>query len=275
MLIDYHLHNHFSPDSETDTVELIEKAQKGGIHHICITNHAEIFVEGEGIPGIFEMEEATKRFLETKKEIDGLKPQFPDMSIGFGVELQYQKEFMTPLKTFEGQMDFDFILGSVHTVENVQISGGGRAGDLYEKVDEKTAYTKYFENMLKLIEWGQLDAVAHFDICKKYGHEYYGPFQPQKYKPIIVKILQTMKEKGIGIELNTGSLHKRCKELFPHPDILKWCVEIGLDHFTLGSDAHKVDEIGRHLNEAVATAKEVGISTVSTYEERKPTKYKV
>ena len=275
MLIDYHIHNHFSPDSETDTTELVKREKNLGIKDICITNHSEGFIKGEDEAGIFDYEDAIRHFRATKEEIDNIRPQFPDMNIGFGVELQYQKEYLNDLKRFVEDIPFDFILGSIHVIDNILISGGTHAGDLFGKMNEETAYTKYFEEMLKLIEWGNFDAVAHFDIIKKYGHEHHGQFQPNKYKPIIQKILQAMKNKGIGMELNTGCLHQKCKELFPHPDILKWCLEIGIEHFTLGSDAHELEEAGRHLDEAYKIAKEVGIPTISTYEKRKTIKHKI
>ena len=275
MLIDYHLHNHFSPDSETNTVELIKREKSLGINAVCITNHSEWFAHKEGDPGIFDYNHALKRFQGIKEELDEIRPQFPDMQIGFGVELQYQENQLDELKRFIENLTFDFILGSVHIIENIVISGGKHAHELFERMDEKTAYQKYFEKLLEYVEWGHFDAVAHFDITKKYGHEHYGPFQPQKHKPIILKVLQLMKSKGIGVELNTACMHKNCEELFPHPDILKWCLEIGIEYFTLGSDAHEPEETGRYLDEALKIAKEAGIQTISTYEKRKPTKHKV
>jgi hypothetical protein len=52
-------------------------------------------------------------------------------------------------------------------------------------------------------------------------------------------------------------------------------VEIGIENYTLGSDAHELHEAGRYLDEALDIAKEVGIITFSTYKKRKPTKHKI
>jgi len=272
MLIDYHLHNHFSPDSDTDTKALIEKMRILGVEHICITNHGEWFDEEEEEAGTFDYNEVKPRFLSAKKEIEKLRSEFPDMAISFGLELQYQPESTEDIRKFIDEVPFDFILGSVHLMEGFVISGGKHAFEFFKEKTEKQAYTAYFETLLNWVNTGDFDVTAHFDVIKKFGIEHYGSFQPQKYKPIILKILNEMKRKGIGIELNTGSLHKRCEELFPHPDILKWCVEIGIEHYTLGSDAHELHEAGRHLDEALAIAKEVGIRTISTYKNRIPTK---
>ncbi|MBN2096491.1 histidinol-phosphatase HisJ family protein [Candidatus Peregrinibacteria bacterium] len=273
MLIDYHIHNHFSPDSDSPTEAIIEKALKMGLSAICITNHSETFTEGEGLPGTVQPD-ALKRFEKAKQEIGDFQKKYPDLMIGFGGEIQYEDD-MRPVTELVEKTRFDFILGSVHNLDGTNISGHTHADQFFERQTEEQAYHRYFEEMLKLIGWGRIDAVAHFDIIKKYGHEYYGPFKPEKYKTILTAILKKMKEKGIGMELNTGSMHRRCRELFPHPTILKWCVEIGIEHFTLGSDAHDVHEIARYFDEAFRIAKDAGIRTLSTYRNRQPTKHQI
>lgn len=275
MLIDYHIHNHFSPDSDSPTEAIAKKAIKKGLGAICITNHSETFTDGEGEPGSVVLKNDLKRFRLTKSEIEVISAKYPNLMIGFGGEVQYEEGNMDQVTGLVENTPFDFILGSVHNLDDINISGHKHAHEFYEKRSEKEAYGGYFENLLKLIEWGQIDAVAHFDICKKFGHEIYGPFEPRNHREILIRILMAMKQKGIGLELNTGSLHKRCEELFPHPDILKWAVEIGIEHYTLGSDAHDVNHIAQYFDEALKIAKDVGIKTISTYEKRNPTKHKI
>ena len=275
MLIDYHIHNHFSPDSDSDTKAIIQKAQKKNLDAIAITNHTEWFEEGEGISGRFKPERDIERFRKAEKEIKEIREDFPSVQVAFGAELQYEEGNMDNLTNLVEITPFDFILGSVHNVDGINISGNKHIDDFLRDRTEEEAYTLYFEDMLKLVEWGHVDVIAHFDIIKKYSYKKYGPFQPEKHKLIIQKVLQKMKEKGIGIELNTGSLHKNCEELFPHPEILKWCLEIGVEHFTFGSDAHSINGIARHFDEVLKIAKDVGIITLSTYEKREPTKHKL
>jgi histidinol-phosphatase (PHP family) len=275
MLIDYHLHNHFSPDSDADTRELLEAERKRGVHEIMMTNHAEWFDNGKAKPGIFDYYEAMRRFETIKWELDNLKDEFPELNVGLGVELQYQEEHMDDLARFVKDTPLDFILGSIHIIDGVVISTKKYKDDIFPNIKEDDAWEKYFEDMLKLIEWGHLDVLTHFDIVKKYGHEYYGPFKPEKYKSMIQNVLKKAIDKGMGLELNTGSLHKRCEELFPHPTILKWALELGMEHFTLSSDAHSPARAGEFVHEALEIAKEVGIPTISTYEKRKPTKHKI
>ena len=274
MIIDYHLHNHFSSDSKLKLEDIAVKEIGLGVSEICITNHVETFDPVTG-DGIFVYEEAVERFPKIRSDINEVQKKFPKLPIKFGVELEYIEPYMDDMKRFVEEMDFDFTLCSVHVVDDVVISSSDLCVKLYEKVSEDYAYTKYFDAMLKNVEWGHFNAVGHFDICKKGGYKFYGPFQPKKYKNQIIPILNLMKQKGIGLELNTRCLYEKCKELFPHPDILKWAVEIGIENFTLGSDGHKIEEVGTGLNEALAIAKDVGIKSISTYEKRVATKFRI
>jgi len=274
MLIDYHLHNHFSADSESETADIAKKAVELGINEICVTNHVENFDPKTGA-GDFSYREAMSRFKKIKKEIGETQKKFPDLPIKFGIELEYVPRWMNEMKKFINDTGFDFLIGSVHEVDDVIVSSSDLCRGLYEKTDEEHAYGRYFDLLFEMVNWGQFSVVGHFDICKKGGMQFYGSFRPQKYKDKIMEILKLIKQKGIGIELNTSGLRYDCREIFPHPDILKWAVGTGIEHFTLGSDAHKAEDVGKGLNEALAIAKETGIKNLSTYKNRIPTQFNI
>lgn len=272
MLIDYHIHNQFSPDSDEKTSEIVKKSIEKGIQEICITNHVELYNLKDSTE-TFSFEEATNRFNKIKKDIDEVQINFPNLPIKFGVEIEFREVWANEIKHLIDDMNFDFTIGSVHTVDNVVIATQRYAHKLYEKITEEEAYNKYFDKLYKLIEWGEFDIVGHFDINKRYGYRFYGVFKPEKYKNKIIPILELMAKKGIGIELNTNSMKERCCELFPHSQILRWALKSGVEHYTLGSDAHKAKDVGRHLKEALKIAKDIGIKTISTYRKGIPTKH--
>lgn len=274
MLIDYHLHNHFSPDSEEDTRKIVLQALGKNTQEICITNHAELHDEKNG-KSFFDGREARQRFNAIKAEIDEIQKESPGIRIRFGVELEYGEGRMDELASFVRDTDLDFVLGSVHIVKGIIISSHKFADELFIKTDEKTAYEAYFETLQKLVSWGHIDVVAHFDIIKKYGSKFYGPFEPEKYKDQIMRILELMAKKGIGLELNTNCMKDKCREIFPHPTILHWAVKTGIRNFTLGSDAHRAKDVGQHLSEAIKIARGAGITKISTYEKHKPTLHSI
>lgn len=269
MFIDYHIHNHFSPDSEAQTQNIINKAIKENLKYIALTNHAEWFIKGEGVVSKFNLEEATIRFKNIKKEIQNLSKINPQINIAFGTEIQYGEKDMKNVDIFIEQMNFDFILGSIHNLDNINIASHIHARDFFKNKNEDIAYNKYFKDMLKLVSWGNIDSIAHFDIIKKYGTKKYGKFEAKKYKNKIKEILKIMKSKNIAMEINTGSVKERCKDIFPSKDILEYCLEIGLNNFTIGSDAHKANQIGQNFNLVEKILKELNIKKINSYKNRK------
>ena len=269
MLIDYHIHNHFSPDSNDHTREIAERALELGIEEIAITNHMQT-EDPEKHIDIFSLEEAIPRLNAAKKEIEETQLHFPQLRILFGIEVDSNLPWKKDADLLVRQLDLDIALGSVHIVDDVIISSPRRAIEFYQHVSEEHAYSRYFELMQDFTRDGNFDVVAHFDVCKRGGTEIYGAFNPQKYKPLILSSLQNIKNRGLGIELNTGSMHRRCNEIYPHPDIIKWALEIGVEHFTLGSDSHHPDVIGCNFQEAIQIAKELGITKFTRYQKRNP-----
>lgn len=272
--IDYHVHNHFSPDSRESTRKIAQQATAMHFGEICITNHAEKHDSQTG-RSLFDVMEAAARFTEIRTEIAAVQTEFPDLRIGFGAEVEFAENRLDALSSWIESMGFDFVLGSVHVVDGIVISSHKYADQLFSKRNEQTAYEAYFHELMSLVKWGQTDVIAHFDICKKYGSKFYGAFRPEKYKKLIIPILEVMAKKGIGLELNTKCVKDKCKEIFPHPDILRWALEVGIKNFTVGSDAHKAAELGQNFTQAFVIAARCGLKTVSAYHQRKPVFYPI
>ena len=277
MLIDYHLHNRFSPDSEEETENICKQALSLGINEICITNHVEWFHKGGGCEN-FSIKEAVPRFIKVKEDIDNAQKKFSDLSIKFGVELQYMEGLMDEMKEFVHQMDFDFRIGSVHIVDGITISSGSNQAlsePLYSKNTEEYSYGRYFDLLHEMVEWGEFEIIGHFDIFKRSSSNFYDRFNPQKYKEKIIPILELAGKKGIGLELNTSGLRGPYGEIFPHPDILRWALKSGVEHFTISSDAHRAEEVGTNLDKAILLAKEVGITQFSTYNKKQSDQFNI
>ena len=60
-------------------------------------------------------------------------------------------------------------------------------------------------------------------------------------------ILKNLIETGKGIEINTAGIRYGTKTN-PEPAILKRYRQLGGELITIGSDAHKLSDIGSHMN---------------------------
>ena len=97
---------------------------------------------------------------------------------------------------------------------------------------------------------------------KKFG------FIPQRdCTPLYVRFLDAAASSGTAIEINTAGLRKECREMYPHPLILRLARERGVA-LTFGSDAHRPEEVGMNFGEAVSLARAAGYTHAVRFERR-------
>lgn len=72
---------------------------------------------------------------------------------------------------------------------------------------------------------------------------------------------------GICIEINTAGLRVPAKEIYPNIEFLKLCYHYKVP-VSLGSDAHKPNQVGENFQQAVRLLKEVGYDKVVTFTHR-------
>lgn len=80
--------------------------------------------------------------------------------------------------------------------------------------------------------------------------------------------MQTLIQKDIALEINTSLLRKGREETMPEEWILKFYAELGGKKVTIGSDAHRVGELGSHLEAAVQLVKKYDL-TCGYYKNRR------
>lgn len=81
--------------------------------------------------------------------------------------------------------------------------------------------------------------------------------------------------RGKGIEINTSGLRVDLRQTLPHRDILRLYRECGGTYITIGSDAHKAEEVGEGILQAVEEIRSLGYENITTYEKRKPIQHSI
>ena len=116
---------------------------------------------------------------------------------------------------------------------------------------------------------GGFDVLSHFDVPVRTSHEIYGGYDPREYEDYIRPVLRNCVEHGIALDLNTAALRRKAKVLTPGVNILRWYVEMGGERVTLGSDAHRPEQVGLHLDAALDAARVSGLKYVTQFEKRR------
>lgn len=255
---DYHLHTNFSIDSRLPLAAACEAAIARGIPEICITDHVD-FVPTDASCDYFDPD----AFFT---ELDRCREQFRgQLTIRAGVEVGEAHRFPERVAALTNEHPFDFLIGSLHYVGDELVM----TPDYFAGKSATDAYEAYFAELLAMVQQGDIDVVGHLDVPKRYGVAIHGPFDERAHAEAIRAVLRACVERGIGIEINTGSM-RRTGVPSPGPEALRWYRELGGELLTLGSDSHRAEHIGYELTAAAKMAREAGFRHLTTFEGRQP-----
>lgn len=174
---------------------------------------------------------------------------FP-IKIKFGLEICYFKEFEALVADLTKNKGLDFLLGSVHFVDNFAFD---HKAEHWGNVDVDRIYQRYFETSVELIQSGLYDGIAHPDCIKLFGHTPTFPLDGY-YE----EMAQALSVQNMYIEQSSG-INRRCPdtaELGMNQDMLKCMKKHHIKIITV-SDAHCPEDVGwkiAELNQLIAEA---------------------
>jgi histidinol-phosphatase (PHP family) len=267
-LVNDHFHDDASADAAAPLIAHCRAALECGVTSLCVTNHVEI-PDGDGGWRV-DLAEASERFRGELEAVGEARRAFPDLDVRLGAEFEYRPEWTEPLERLAGAVPFDLVLGSVHVVDGLNVSGGSEPERYFEGRDCRAAYRAYFESVERMVLWGGFDVVAHFDLVKRFGHLHCGPYDPSDFESTIRRILRRMATAGIGLEINTSGAVQPPGVPYPEAEILAWAREEGVSHLTIGTDSHAPGRIDQGLAEGLALARRAGWDKLTRFERRQP-----
>lgn len=265
-MINYHFHDECSSDAVGSLLAHCAAAVNAGVTELCVTNHVE-FLAPDGTWRV-ELEEAVERFRRVGRSIEEARGRWPELRVRLGAELEYRREWIGMLEELAERVPFALLIGSVHQVDGLNVSGGPEVDSYFEGREMTSAYGRYFETVLEMVEWGGFDVVGHFDLIKRYGHARYGPYEPAAFEPLVREALARMAAAGIGIEINTSGTVQAPRVPYPEPSILEWAREAGVRTLTIGTDSHAPGRFTQGLDAGYALARRTGWEAFSLFDGR-------
>ncbi|MCX6344728.1 MAG: histidinol-phosphatase [Armatimonadetes bacterium] len=254
-MIDYHLHSERSHDASGRVLDTCQAAYERGFSEICFTEHVD-FDPTEEYCGYFDYD-LYKRQIEDAREVYSGR-----LEVGFGAEVDFQAKYSSEIRAFLDGKEFDYVIGAVHYVNGILLE---RHRDYFSGKNAQEAYTPYFENTLAAIETGLFDAIAHLDLCKRHGVNYFGQFDPAPFACIIDKALEAIIARGMSLEINTSGLRQAANDIYPCQAILERYYALGGRNITIGSDSHSIGNVGFGIADGLAAARCIGFSEISAY----------
>lgn len=245
MIFDSHMHSRFSSDSKMNILDAISVGKEKNIG-IIITDHMDLDypVEGEfkfDIPSYF-------------KEYE----KYRSNKVKLGIEIGLTENTLIENENIAASNDFDFILGSIHAVNGL---------DIYEEYvhqgyNKKDYFNYYFEDMLKCVQlYNNFDSLSHIDYPCRYCSFDNKEIILDDFKDILSEIFKTLINKNKILELNTSRLNTE-EAQNSLMNIYKLYTDLGGKYVTLGSDAHSHLNIYKNFDIALKFIEELNLKGV-------------
>lgn len=253
MLVDSHIHTEISTDSKMVITDAIDRAKKMGIG-LTITEHIDLGYPEEG-KFIFEPKDYFARYGDLRS---------PNLRLG--VEIGMQTEYTDKNRKIAESHPFDFVLGSIHMVDGIDIYHE----EFYRGRPKHLTYGRYFQSMIDcLMSDMYIDALGHIDYISRYAHYDNTEIEYSQFREYIDEVLHLVIEREIALELNTRRLYTAPQAAYMLDTIYRRYKELGGSLVTIGSDAHRPDNIGWAIKDAMALVDRWGLRPVY-YENRRP-----
>jgi len=257
---DYHVHSQFSPDSESTLNDICQRAVELGLAEIVVTDHYEM---AEGFSALCS---TRNHYLELCGTIiEECRERWKDqLYLGFGIEIGQPHIQPEASRNILNHNPFDFVLASFHRVEHQDLYLYD-----YSQTDCDRLRESYVNGLIKIAKNEEYDCLAHLDLIKRYAGFQGLSLRMEECGEALEMILKCVIERGRGIEVNTSGLYNCLREPLPSLGILKLYRQLGGEIITVGSDAHRLQDIAGGFAEAEEIIKTAGFRYISRFHQRK------
>lgn len=266
-MIDYHVHPDYSSDARGKIVDFCQFALKCGIKELCFTTHYEpdpIRVEIEQVIVAGRPMSVDSDWVNFYlNDIDEVRNAFPKLTIRAGVEIGYEMGMEGKIADFLGCYQFDYVLGAIHCLDHIAITSAQELAEFRERLKPRGAEfiaQRYFDYVRAAASSRLFDCLAHLDIWRKYIVPEVGEAFLMEIEPKIRPMLEHIAQSDVGLEINCSALRRGDGEPYPESKIVAEAVVLGIDLFTVGSDAHRVADLGKGIDRAMEILTKFGLA---------------
>lgn len=280
-LIDCHTHCRFSPDGQDEPSKLVEMASQLGLKALAITDHCECNTwfepEHYGIDSskadpddivMFNCKSFHESSLQPMKELKN--QDHGDLVLIHGIELGQPLQAEDIANELVSDKNIDFVIGSLH-------NNSGKPDFYYLEYDKMspqqidTLLKEYFDQVLEMCIVGKFDILGHLTYPLRYISGKYGiSVDIDRYRKTIEKIFTTLISNNKGIEINTSGLYTDLKKTMPDAQLVKLYKDIGGEIISIGSDAHRAEDVGRGIAQGAQITKDCGFDHVAYFKNHEP-----
>ncbi|MGM0805273.1 MAG: histidinol-phosphatase [Bacillota bacterium] len=261
MLTDYHSHLEKGTLTIDYLKQFVDTAKEKGIQEFGISEHAYHFYETKNIVSKPWMEE--RRYYKMDDYVDLFKRADPlGMDVRMSIEMDYTPGRHAEMEAFIKSYPFDYVIGSVHWVEDFGIDLAEYRKE-WDRRDLYETYRSYYDQIVTLAESNLFDIVGHIDLVKIFN---YVPTDQEFLFEQYERITDALSNSKTCVEISSAGLRKPVGRIYPEPELLSLCYKKGIP-IVLSSDAHEPHQVGENYEETIKLAKEIGYTKLMTFQD--------
>lgn len=267
LMVDFHTHSNYSPDSNVTRVEMIEQAISIGITDLAFTDHVDLDADMDLAPQNWDFDRN-----DSELTLNALRNDYKGrINLYHGLEIGIQPHLAKENTEIVHSNRYDFVIASLHSVERRDLYHR----KFFEMHSDKEAVRIYYKELYEsLINYDAFSVIGHLDLYLRYKPELKN-VRFEDYYDIVESIYKLAIESGKGIELNAGGHRYGIGHNNPHERLLKLYKDMNGEVISIGSDAHTTQYLGHQYSQNIEILKNIGFKYICTFENMKPIFHKL
>lgn len=260
----------FCDHAEGTLREMLEAAVRFGYHTFGVSEHVprveERFLYSEEVQMGWDVEKLKQDFDHYARTVFALADEFAGRLIvlrGCEGEVVPADRYVELMNGWRRQYGFDYIVGSVHFVGEIQIDG---SQEKFERAMEyhgglEPLVLRYYETVAQMVQALKPEVVGHLDLVRKYGN-FFGSVETPVVRRLVEQVLQVVREHDAILDLNTAGWRKGLDTPYPAPWVVQLAEKMGIG-FCFGDDSHSPEQVGAGIEDGRRYLLENGVRSVS------------
>jgi histidinol-phosphatase (PHP family) len=258
VIVDYHMHLRDAAGGIDHTAvaaeRFVERAAERGVDEIGFAEHVYYFHQTKAFwpwpyyteRCVYDIEVYVEAVVEAKRR---------GLPVKLGLEVDWAGKGADALAEVLDPYPWDFVLGSVHMVDDLAVDNGAGLG-IWAKSSEDDVWRRYVDTLSDAARSRHFDVLSHPDLPKLYG--------ARGADDMYEELAAAVDASGVALEVSTAGLRKPVGELYPDARLLR----LSAAPVTFASDAHEPPLVGEDFDAAIAFARANGRDTVSVFDAR-------